>query len=131
MTHTNIIPMTRKERYDLIESNPQSRDYKLTMLRLAKRRARRRNIFFDLSYEDIKIPNECPILNMPFEVGGDRWYNSPSLDRIDNRRGYEPDNIIVVSMMANSIKNQATPKQIKKVGDYYEKLYAEKLINIS
>ena len=45
-----------------------------------------------------------------------------------------PDNVtnyVVVSMMANSIKNQATPTQIRKVADFYEKLYAEKLINIS
>jgi len=129
--HTNIIPMTRKERYDTIESNPRSKDYKLTMLRLAKRRARKRNIFFDLTIDDIHIGNTCPILGMAFEVGADNWQNSPSLDRIDNRRGYEPDNVIVVSMMANSIKNQATPEQIKKVGDFYEKIYEEKLINIS
>lgn len=131
MKHTNIIPMTRKERYDTIESNPRSKDYKLTMLRLAKRRARKRNIFFDLTIDDIHIGNTCPILGMAFEVGADNWQNSPSLDRIDNRRGYEPDNVIVVSMMANSIKNQATPEQIKKVGDFYEKIYEEKLINIS
>jgi len=123
--------MTRKERYDTIESNPRSKDYKLTMLRLAKRRARKRNIFFDLTIDDIHIGNTCPILGMAFEVGADNWQNSPSLDRIDNRRGYEPDNVIVVSMMANSIKNQATPEQIKKVGDFYEKIYEEKLINIS
>lgn len=123
--------MTRKERYDTIESNPRSKDYKLTMLRLAKRRARKRNIFFDLTIDDIHIGNVCPILGMAFEVGAANWQNSPSLDRIDNRRGYEPDNVIVVSMMANSIKNQATPEQIKKVGDFYEKIYEEKLINIS
>jgi len=129
--HTNVIPMTRKERYDLVESNPTSRDYKLSMLRLAKRRARKRNIFFDLVADDINVGTHCPILGTEFEVGADNWQNSPSLDRIDNKRGYEPDNVIVVSMMANSIKNQATPTQIKKVADFYEKLYTEKLINIS
>jgi len=123
--------MTRKERYDLVESNPTSRDYKLSMLRLAKRRARKRNIFFDLVADDINVGTHCPILGTEFEVGSDNWQNSPSLDRIDNKRGYEPDNVIVVSMMANSIKNQATPTQIKKVADFYEKLYTEKLINIS
>jgi hypothetical protein len=67
---------------------------------------------------------------LPFEVGSDNWQNSPSLDRIDNKRGYEKGNVIVVSMMANSIKNQATPSQIKKVGDFYEKLYRKKSIDI-
>ena len=123
--------LTRQERYRAIESNPQSRDYKLRMLREAKRRSKKRNIYFNITVNDFKIGNECPILGMPFEVGRDNWQNSPSLDRIDNRRGYEKDNVIVVSMMANSIKNQATPKQIKQVGDFYEKLYAEKSINVS
>ena len=131
MTHTNVIAMTRKERYALVESNPQSKDYKLSILRAAKRRARKRNIFFDLTADDIHVGTHCPILGTMLEVGSDNWQNSPSLDRIDNNRGYEPDNVMVVSMMANSIKNQATPTQIKKVADFYEKLYAEKLINIS
>ena len=121
----------RKERYTEVESNPQSRHYKLTMLRVAKARARRRNFFFDLKVDDIYIGTECPILGIPFEVGAGNWQSSPSLDRIDNRRGYEPDNVIVVCMMANSIKNQATPKQIKKVGNFYERLYKKRSININ
>ena len=123
--------LTRQERYRAIESNPQSRDYKLRMLREGKRRSKKRNIYFNITVNDFKIGNECPILGMPFKVGKENWQDSPSLDRIDNRRGYEKDNVIVVSMMANSIKNQATPKQIKQVGDFYEKLYAEKSINVS
>ena len=38
-------------------------------------------------------------------------------------------NVIMVSHMANSIKNQATPDQIQKVATFYEKLYKEKGIN--
>jgi len=121
----------RKERYNLIESDPQNREYKLSMIREAKKRAKRKNLFFDLKAEDINIGEKCPILEIPFEVGIDCWYNSPSLDRIDSRRGYEPDNVIVVCMMANSIKNQATPDQITKVGKFYEELYRQKSINAS
>ena len=122
--------LTRKEKYRTIEANPQNRQYKVTMLRMAKRRAKRRNIYFDITLDDIVINRECPILGIPFEVGSDNWQNSPSLDRINNKRGYEKGNVIVVSMMANSIKNQATPSQIKKVGDFYEKLYRQKSIDI-
>jgi hypothetical protein len=64
------------------------------------------------------------------EIGSDNWQNSPSLDRIDNTKGYEKGNVIMVSHMANSIKNQATPSQIKKVADFYMKLYAEKGITV-
>lgn len=113
------LPMDRKTRYETVEKNPQGKDYRLHMLRMAKKRARRRNIFFDLNLEDIKIGTHCPILGLKFEVGMDNWQNSPSLDRIDNNRGYEADNVIVVCMMANTIKNQATPDQIRKVADFY------------
>jgi hypothetical protein len=125
------VKLTRQERYRAIESNPQSKDYKLNMLRLAKKRSKKRNIFFNITIEDIEIGEKCPILGTPFKVGRANWQDSPSLDRIDNRKGYEKGNVIVVCMMANSIKNQATPSQIKKVADFYEKLYEEKSINAS
>ena len=125
MSNDRVVKMTRKERYEKIETDPQSRDYKLHMLRRAKARARRRNIFFDLKLEDIQIGTHCPILDIEYGVGSERWYNSPSLDRIDNNRGYEPDNVIVVCMMANSVKNQATPDQIRAVADFYQELLDE------
>ena len=61
--------LTRKERYRLVEANPQNRQYKVTMLRKAKNRAKRRNIYFDITLDDIVIGRECPILGIPFEVG--------------------------------------------------------------
>ena len=36
------------------------------------------------------------------------------------------DNIIIVSILANSIKTSATPQQILDVGNFYKKLYKEK-----
>jgi hypothetical protein len=116
------LEVERKTRYEVIERDPQGKDYRLHMLRNTKARARRRNIFFDLTLDDIQIGTHCPILDVKFEVGRENWHNSPSLDRIDNSRGYESDNVIVVCMMANSIKNQATPTQIRKVADFYGEL---------
>tara|TARA_R110002051_G_scaffold215376_1_gene279879 strand:- start:8592 stop:9008 length:417 start_codon:yes stop_codon:yes gene_type:complete len=121
----------RKERYHRIETKPQSRDYKLKMLSKSKDKARRRNVFFDLTLDDINVGKKCPILGTTFKVGKENWGDSPSLERIDKNRGYEPDNVIVVCMMANLIKNQATPYQIKQVGDFYEQLYRKKSINAS
>ena len=69
MTHTNVISMTRKERYALVESNPQSKDYKLSILRAAKRRARKRNIFFDLTVNDVHVGTHCPILELYLRSG--------------------------------------------------------------
>lgn len=99
--------------------------------------AKRRGIEFSLTKKDIKITEFCPILNIKYELnkknvtwgtekGQNNWCNSPSIDRIDNNKGYIKDNIIIVSLMANSIKNQATPDQIQKVATFYKKLYKER-----
>ena len=51
------------------------------------------------------------------------------LRSITRHKGYVKGNVILVSMLANCIKNQATPDQILTVGNYYKKLYQEKGIN--
>ena len=68
----------------------------------------------------------CPALKIKLVKGKKEWYNSPSIDRIDNNKGYVKGNIVMVSHLVNSIKNIATPDQILKVGKFYKKLYEEK-----
>ena len=46
--------------------------------------------------------------------------NFPSLDRIDNSKGYVPGNIAVISMRANMIKNNATLAELKAIVAYIE-----------
>ena len=46
--------------------------------------------------------------------------NSPSLDRIDNSKGYVPGNIAVISMRANMIKNNASLVELKAIVAYIE-----------
>ena len=105
----------------------------------ARDRAKANNIPFDLSVQDIRdiITDSCPILGIKFELNKQKqtwgkgknqnnWQTSPSIDRIVPDKGYTKDNIIIVSLMANSIKNQATPDQIQKVATFYKKLYNER-----
>lgn len=110
------------------------------MLDNTRKRAKKNGLTFSLRKKDIKITEFCPILNIKYELnkknvkwgtkkGQNNWCTSPSIDRIDNSKGYTKDNIIVVSQLANAIKNQATPNQIQKVATFYEKLYKEKGIN--
>ena len=99
---------------------------KASMVYDAKERAKKKNMDFNLVKKDIHFPEVCPVFNIKLEHGRKDWKNSPTIDRIDNNKGYVLDNCIVVSCIANTIKNSATPKQILKVGNFYKKLYEEK-----
>ena len=89
----------------------------------ARGRALERGIEFDLpSYKDLpKVPKYCPVLGIPLKVGsskksnGGGSYNSPSLDRIDNNKGYIKGNIQIISRKANQMKNNGSFKDIKKL----------------
>lgn len=40
---------------------------------------------------------------------------SPSLDRVDNTRGYVPGNVLVISWKANQIKSNATLAELESI----------------
>ena len=52
---------------------------------------------------------------------------APSLDRIDPKKGYTKENTIVVSMLANRIKTDASIEQIGKVYKFYKMLSKNKI----
>ena len=84
------------------------------MIAQAKRRAEERGLTFDLTEDCIVIPNLCPILEVPLVIGTKEDYEySPSLDRIDNSKGYIKGNIQIISKKANSMKNSATLEELK------------------
>ena len=92
------------------------------MLQHARNRAELYNRDFDITVDDIYIPKTCPVLGMKLVHGWEDDENSPTLERIDNNKGYLKENIMVVSALSNRIKNSATPKQILTVGWFYKKL---------
>lgn len=105
-----------EERQKYLEQKRQEflRDYKRNMLAGARRRASVRNIDFTITEEDIIIPSKCPILEVPLVIGTkDNYEYSPSLDRINNSKGYVRGNIQVISKKANSMKNSATLEELK------------------
>lgn len=60
-------------------------------------------------------PPRCPVFGKPFVergAGFSAW--SPSIDKIDPRRGYIRGNIQVLSLLANMMKRDATPAQLRK-----------------
>jgi hypothetical protein len=90
------------------------------MWKSAQERALKKGLEFSIQLEDIKIPSVCPLLNQKLIVG-DKDY-TPSLDRIDSKKGYTPDNIWVISHRANQIKNDATLDELKLITENLQKL---------
>lgn len=85
------------------------------MYRRAKSRARIQGLPFSIEVSDIKIPDTCPVLGIPIYVtkGKSGGFNSsPSLDQIKPGEGYTPNNIMVMSQLANAMKANATPEQL-------------------
>ena len=72
----------------------------------AKARSKKLALDFDLTFEDIIIPEVCPLLQIPIFVSptGYPCGNSPTLDRVDNSKGYVKSNVRVISHKANSLK---------------------------
>ena len=86
------------------------------IIRNSKYTAKRRGIYFDLKYTDFELPEYCPILGIKLEYGAGNDGNAPqhaTLDRIDNSKGYIPGNVMVISRLANAMKNEASFEQIE------------------
>lgn len=95
------------------------------MLIRAKKRAKTKGLKFNLTEEDIVIPDKCPILCIPIEYKytgqrGGQTANSPSVDRIDNNKGYVKGNIRIISNKANALKSDMTIAQVKRLLNYME-----------
>lgn len=81
-----------------------------------KKRARSKGLAFDLTVEDIVIPEFCPALGLRLQVNRGRvGDSSPSMDRIVPALGYVRGNVRILSDLANRIKTNATPDQVMQV----------------
>jgi hypothetical protein len=92
----------------------RANNVELTMWEHARTRAAKNNLNFSISLSDIVIPDTCPYLEIPLAISQNgRWSdNSPTLDRIVPDRGYVPDNIQVISHLANRMKLKSDPSSL-------------------
>lgn len=90
------------------------------MITNSKARAKRMGLEFNITEEDILIPEICPILKKPMKINDklSRKEYSPSLDRFDNNKGYTKGNIRVISHRANSLKSDATIFELEQIVKY-------------
>lgn len=89
------------------------------LLNSARNRAKRSNLDFNLSLQDIVIPNLCVYLNIPLTtiVGKGKVMSNASIDRIDSTKGYTKDNIQIISWKANIMKQDASIETLIKFAE--------------
>ena len=110
------------------KNSKRHRDFRLNnpnavLFRHARDRAKRKNIPFDITVEDVIIPETCPVLGISLKAGEKVvCNNSPSLDRIKPELGYVKGNIQVLSYRANTLKNNATIEELEKVLEHLKKM---------
>lgn len=99
------------------------------MLRSARHRAKKQGLPFNITIDDIVIPEVCPVLGIQLECNagtGSAKQNSPSLDKIIPELGYVVGNVQVISYLANVMKHDATPKQLIDFALWVLETYKEK-----
>jgi len=95
------------------------------LLYAAKQRAKRNNLPFNLTEQDICIPKHCPVFGFEIQSQygkGKQCDVSPTLDRINPKLGYVVGNVIVVSHLANRLKSDAGPSILRRIADFYDNL---------
>ncbi len=98
------------------KTNPEKR-----ILYRSRTSAKKRGHIHTLTEKDIVIPKYCTVLGIKLVQGGKTSFDSPSIDRIDNDKGYVPGNVMIISQRANTIKNNATIEELEKIIEYMKR----------
>ncbi|WP_157272528.1 hypothetical protein [Azonexus hydrophilus] len=113
-----------KERDHLRWRKNAAENYEKYMLDNVRRRSKAKGWEFNLTIEDIVIPEFCPVLGVKLDVSiaviGTRNQFAPSLDRVDNSKGYVKGNVRVISWKANQLKSDASLDDLKAIVAYIE-----------
>jgi hypothetical protein len=123
LAQSNFAQLHREKNYLWNQNN-----FLKHMLIGAKSRAKRKGLEFSLVLSDLIMPELCPILGIKLVThhetdagngqGHNRFDESPSLDRIDNDKGYVPGNVRIISWRANHLKSDGTADEHEKIAFY-------------
>lgn len=105
------------------ESKPEkkyrTKDRRVSLLAGARERCATTGLPCTISIQDFELPERCPILGVKLVYDHTKPApDSPSLDRIDNAKGYVPGNVRVISRRANSLKSDMTLEQVERLAAY-------------
>lgn len=88
------------------------------LLNHARMRAKKLGLEFTITEADMSpIGTHCPVLGIEYNQAACHATKdfSPSLDRIDNSKGYIPGNIQIISWRANRLKSNGTLQEFEKI----------------
>jgi hypothetical protein len=92
----------------------------------AKKRSKKLNLLFDLDVDYLIsiAPINCPIFNIKINYLSERKSrDSPSLDKIDPKKGYTKDNVQIISDLANRMKYTATKEELILFAEWVFRTY--------
>ena len=83
------------------------------LIRVTKKRSIDNNLPFNITIDDIIIPDFCPILGIPIKRA-DKYQsnNSPSIDKFVPDLGYVKGNVWIVSAKANRLKSNLNKEEL-------------------
>lgn len=98
--------------FDDIDYVPE--DIRKEICMRAKRNAKNRNCEFNLTPEDIIVPEYCSYFKfkLSFNKKDSKKSFYYSIDRIDSSKGYIKGNVQIISRLANTMKNNATEEEL-------------------
>lgn len=95
-------------------------------LNRSKQRALLLGLPYNLTYEYLQNIHKdtCPVLGIKLDYfTKNRDETTPSLERIDNNKGYLKGNVCIISLRANILKNNATIKEMEQILSWYKTVY--------
>lgn len=92
----------------------------------ARCRAKKHSIPCNITVDDLHFPTHCPILGIVLSRGdGKAANNSYSIDRIIPELGYVKGNVMIISHLANVMKNSASKEMLLKFCENAPKIYGD------
>jgi hypothetical protein len=103
---------------DMCDKTKERRQHMIIMKKAQNKQ--KRKLEFSIKWFNISLPDICPCtgVEIDYENNQKDWRFWPSIDRINNKIGYTPGNVWVISAWANAIKSNATGSQILQVADW-------------
>ena len=99
---------------------------KALFIKRVKERAKKQRLPVLITEDDIITSSYCPILGIELKVNhgalGGRS-DSPSIDRKDSTQGYVKGNVWIISQLANQMKSNATPEQLRRFARWVNEEY--------